>query len=740
MKKLLTAIIFLTASTWATAQEKKVFTPDGDSASLPDVLISAIKFPEKKKNIVQKIDVITDAYIKKANAQNTGDLLQSTGNVFVQKSQQGGSSPVIRGFEASRILMVVDGVRMNNAVYRAGHLQNVITVDQNMLERVEVMYGPSSTLHGSDALGGVIAFKTKSPMLSGAKNKLLYTGSAMGRYSTVNLEKTGHVDMSLGGQKLAVLVSGTFSDFGDMRMGNNYPDKYPNFGRRPQYVGTVNNIDYILDTKDDRIQKYSGYKQWDIMGKLLFQQSDKISHMLNVQSSNSTDVPRYDRLQDIRNGALRYANWYYGPQKRNLYSYEFVDNINSTTFVKVGASYQDIEESRHQRDRNNPSQLHRIEKIKVWGAHADLRKIFGMHELNVGVDMQLNDVKSTAFTENINTGAIGKLDTRYPDGKNTFNNFGIYAQHLWKLHGGKLVINDGIRVQSVSLRSTLVDTSIQFKLPFLEIKQNPVGVSGNLGAAYMPQSDIRFTAGVTTGFRAPNIDDVVKIFESNTASRQLVVPNADLKPEKTINAEIGFTKSFEGKVKVDVSAFYTWFKDAIAYAAFKYNGQDSVIYQGVKVGVKASQNVAKARLYGFSGGLTFTPVTELNVYGSVTYTYGQYTKPTGVKVPLDHVPPVFGKAGISYNKKKFLTEIFAMYNGWKKIADYNPDGEDNQQYATPDGVPSWVTLNWRGQYDATKNLTVQLAVENITDRNYRVFASGFSAPGLNFLLSAKVTW
>lgn len=109
---------------------------------LEEVVISANKFWEKKKYVSQRVDVIAKDYITKVNAQNTGDLLISTGNVFVQKSQQGGSSPVIRGFEASRILLVVDGIRMNNAIYRAGHLQNVITVDQNMLDRVEVMYGP----------------------------------------------------------------------------------------------------------------------------------------------------------------------------------------------------------------------------------------------------------------------------------------------------------------------------------------------------------------------------------------------------------------------------------------------------------------------------------------------------------------------------------------------------------------------------------------------------------------------
>ena len=234
----------------------------------------------------------------------------------------------------------------------------------------------------------------------------------MGRYSTVNLEKTGHIDINIGGKKLGVLISGSYSDFGNMRMGNNYPDKYPNFGRRPKYVTTINNVDYIVDNNDDRIQRYSGYKQWDMMGKILYQQTEKVSHLVNIQTSNSTDVPRYDRLQDIRNGALRYANWYYGPQKRNMYAYEYNNNINATTFFKASTSYQDIEESRHQRDRNNPSQLHRIEKIKVWAAQIAFRKIYGMHEVNFGADVQLNDVKSKAYTENINSGVIGKLDTR----------------------------------------------------------------------------------------------------------------------------------------------------------------------------------------------------------------------------------------------------------------------------------------------------------------------------------------
>jgi len=729
--------LIATASLFGQAPTKNTFKPLGDS-SLPDVLISSTKFPEKSKNIVQKVEVITSQYIRRTNAQNTGDLLQSTGNVFVQKSQQGGSSPVIRGFEASRVLLVVDGIRMNNAIYRSGHLQNVITVDQSMLERAEILYGPGSTLHGSDALGGVVAFKTKDPTLS-TTQKTLVTGAAFGRYSSANNEKTAHAHLSVGGKKWAALFSASYSDFDDMKMGDNYPDKYPNFGRRSQYIERINGIDSIVTNADDRLQKFSGYQQWDLMGKVMFQQNDNIRHLLNVQVSNSSNVPRYDRLQDLRNGNLRFAEWYYGPQKRNLYAYTLDAKLSGFfDALRVTASYQDIEESRYQRDRNNPLLQNRIETVGVAGFYADLRKGWGKNELNTGVDVQLNDVKSKAFTQNINSGARGNLDTRYPE-KNTFNSYGIYAQHLYKFKSGKWVLNDGLRLQATKLESTVVDKSIAFR-PFDKIEQSPVGISGNLGLAFMPNAKWRINTGLATGFRSPNIDDLTKIFESSTASRQLVVPNPDIKPEKTITPELGIARQFGSVAKLEGSVYYTWFRDAIVKDKFPVNGQDSSIYNGVKYQTLAAQNNAKASLWGYNVAVAITPAKGWELYSTLTYTRGTYTKPNGLEVPLDHIPPIFGKTSLRYTANRFSAELWSMYNGWKKTADYNPDGEDNAQYATPDGMPSWVTFNVRGQYNITKVLLLQLALENIADRNYRQFASGFSAAGRNVVVALRASF
>ncbi len=736
---LLSALLYISA--YAFAQQDTT-----DEKNLDEAVVYSNKFVEKKKNLAQKIDILSARTIAKFNSQNTGDLLINSGNVFVQKSQQGGSSPVIRGFEASRVLLVVDGIRMNNAVYRAGHLQNAITVDQNILERVEVLYGPASTMYGSDGLGGVLHFRTKSPLLA-TGDKLRATGTGFVRYSTVNEEKTGHADVSLGGKKIAWLQSYTYSDFGDMKMGDHYKSKYPDFGRRSQYIENRGGIDYVVTSDDDRIQRYSGYKQWDITQKILFKQSDKVSHLLNIQYSNSTDVPRYDRLQDTRNfggsigTTLRYAQWFYGPQTRLMGAYELnAGQIGFLNDLKVNLNYQDIKESRQQREYRRYDRFDsRREHIKVIGFIIDGRKVWKNNELNMGIDGQLNDVKSVADRKNINTGAISKLDTRYPDGTNKMNYFGIYAQHLLKIKNGKWILNDGIRLQTVSLHSTIIDNSF-FNLPVTDIKQTPFAVTGNLGLVYLPSANFRATGNLSSGFRAPNVDDAVRIFESSTATKRVLIPNADIDPEYTYNFDLGFSQSIPDKVFFELTGFYTLFRNAIATAPFKLNGQDSIVYNSVKSAVYASQNVNKAYVRGINARLKVELSKTISWDNTISQTYGRFKNPDGSKKPLDHVPPVFGKTGLTYTGKKLSTEFYCMFNGWKKIKDYNPDGEDNGQYATPDGMPAWLTLNWRGSYTFSKNLTLQGGVENISDRNYRYFGSGFSAPGRNFIVALRASF
>jgi hemoglobin/transferrin/lactoferrin receptor protein len=730
---------------------------------LIEIVVSGNKFAEKKKNIVQKIDIISSSYIKKANAQNMGDLLMSTGNVFVQKSQQGGSSPVIRGFEASRVLFVVDGVRMNNLIYRSGHLQNIITVDQNILESAELLQGPSSTLFGSDALGGAVHMISKQPILSKENKKTKISANFLSRYSSANAEKTNHVDVSVGWKKFGLLTSITRSDFGDSKIGKRDMKGFKGFGTRPYYIQPFNGItgDTIVKNSNDRIQRFSGYTQTDFTQKLLYKPNANTSHGLNIQYSTSSDVPRYDRLQDTMAGLLRYASWYYGPQKRSLFAYTFSANNIKGFFKEYNAtlSYQSIEESRITREYKRYDRFDkRIEQVGVTGLTIDARKKLKEDEITAGIDMQLNDLRSTASRTNLLTNAILPLDSRYPDGKNRMNNFGVYTQHIHKFKGQKWILNEGLRIQYIALQSNIINNSF-FALPVTNIVQKNTAITGNIGMVYMPSTSTRIKFGYASGFRAPNIDDLAKIFESSTSAKQVVVPNANLKPEFTHGFDAELVKALGKAVEFEVGAFYTNFTNAIIKAPFRLNGKDSMMYNGVQSQVLASQNVNQAYILGGNVRLSIKAGKNWKFNSTFNFTKGRFrtdaTKSTQVyqlqpngnyalvqsKVstkPLDHIPPAFGKMSIGYDNQKLYAELNMLFNGWKKLDQYNADGEDNAQYATAKGTPAWQTINLKTGLQVHQRLGIHAGIENIFDLNYRYFASGFSAPGRNYIVSLRL--
>jgi len=254
------SILALTHNAGAQTQDQK---DSIKQVNLNEVVISGTKFSEKKKNIVQKVDVVTQKQLTQMNAQSMADVLINTGNVFVQKSQQGGGSPVIRGFEASRIQLSIDGIRHNNAIFRAGHLQNIISFDNTALERVEVLSGPASTIHGADALGGVIMMKTIDPKLGKSKKVEVTGAQAMVRYSTANQEKTANIGLHFGNKQFASFTNVTFSKFEDLVQGKNGVDSIMNLWKKNFVIERINNTDSMIANSDPYKQVSTGYSQLD---------------------------------------------------------------------------------------------------------------------------------------------------------------------------------------------------------------------------------------------------------------------------------------------------------------------------------------------------------------------------------------------------------------------------------------------------------------------------------------------
>lgn len=737
MKKI-TIFLAVMTSVALFAQEQQ----DTISNKLNEVKVEALRYKNSTKNS-QHIQTIEKKEIEFGNYQTTAEMLSNTGSLFVQKSQQGGGSPVIRGLESSRILLLVDGVRMNNLIYRGGHLQNVITVDENMLEKADVLFGSASTPYGSDAMGGAINLVTKRAKLVSEAGKS-FSASTNTRFGSVNQEKSLYADLAYHGKKFAALVAASGNDFGDLKMGTKPNGNYDYFGLRPQYVSTTNNADTIEENSDPYKQVYSGYKQGNAMLKLLFAPNETTTHNLNLQYSTTNDIPRYDRLTDIRNEKLRYAVWNYGPQERLLAGYKFTkDQAFLNSDLTIGANYQRIEESRINRSRNSDDLDSRIENVSVYSLNVDLKTKLGNGTLLYGVEGFYDNLKSTATKTNRVTGEVESLDTRYPDGKNFSLRTDAFATYNANINENTSY-NIGLRGGYSKLSSEFVDQTF-FAFPFKNIEQTNITYSAAAGIVNNSTKSVKVSVNVSMGYRTPNVDDLAKVFETTTGTGstngKLMVPNADIKPEKNITGDFGITL-FGGKVlEFDNTIFYTQLFDVIATDKFTYNGSSTIEYNGFPANVYASQNLNQGYIFGYSSKLNANLCKNLKLYGSYNYTYGRaIEEKTKSERPLDHIPPHYGKVGFNFDSKYVTLDANMLFNGKKDIKDYSTSGEDNQQYAPSFGMPAWQTYNFKVAGKPMKYLTIYAGVENIFDTMYRNFASGINAPGRNIYGGLKLSY
>ena len=708
---------------------------------MDEAVVAARKFPWAIQLIANQVSVISAKEIAQANQANTADLLQNSGQVLVQKSQQGGGSPIMRGFEANKILLVVDGVRMNNAIYRAGHLQNSITIDQFSLDKIEIINGPGSVLYGSDALGGVIHFYTKSPEFSNSK-KILVKGNVASKYATTNNEISNQVSLSVANNKWGSYTSYTQSAFSDLRQGANRSDAMGDLGKRNYYQGRINGKDTMLVNQNPNIQKGSAYSQYDFIQKVVWKQNEKIKHVLNFQLSNSTNVPRYDRLTETNSaGIFKSAEWYYGPQNRLLLSYQAqLKNGKWYDQGNITLSHQAIEESRHNRNWSNSTLNHRIENVTVNAINLDFEKKYKNRFIRYGLESNFNEVKSTANAENINTGIRSALDTRYPDGGSSTRSHAVYLSGEKSF--GKLDIYEGIRYTNSRLRAKFNNQTF-FPFPFNEIAQNNQSIVGDVSACYRTNNNWKFSFLISSGFRTPNLDDLAKVFESNKIDSTgntstigtLIMPNEDLKPEFANNYEIGLSKQWR-VANFKVNAFITDLENVIVTQNSTFNGNDFVKYGDTLYRVQKNVNAGKAYIYGVSANIEHQLNAGFSFAANVNYTKGMISSNSPAS-PLDHIAPIYGKASLNYDHQNWSASFFTLFNGAKKLKDYNVAGEDNLIYATANGLPAWHTLNLRANFKVNNNIDLQMAIENITDKNYRVFGSGISASGRNVLFAIK---
>jgi len=706
---------------------KKIF-------AIEEFVISASRREENRNEVPNRVTTILKPVLQIQNPQTAADLIGISDEVFVQKSQLGGGSPMIRGFATNRVLIVVDGVRMNNAIYREGNIQNVISLDPSSLESTEIIFGPGAVVYGSDAIGGVMDFNTKEALFSGGSKPFFKVG-ALSRFSSADKEKTFHFNFSAGTGKIAFLTSISWSDFDDLKMGSRKNDGY----LRPEYVSRINGQDSVVLNPDARVQVQSGYSQLNTMNKLNIRLSPDINIVLANHFSRLSDVPRYDRLIQYKSGALRYGDWYYGPQIWMMNNLQLTVRKKNKLFdeARITAAHQSYTESRHDRSFGKDIINEQTEEVTIFSANLDFdRSLKSNHEVVFyGFEAVLNDILSEAKTRNIVSGISSPAGSRYPNGNNRYTSISLYGGYKNNISKA-FTLNTGLRYNFITLRSEIADNSF-YNFPFTEINISNGALTGSTGIVFRINEKLHTSLNASTGFRAPNLDDAGKVFDS--APGVVVVPNPGLKPEYAWNIDFAISKEFGTFLHAEFTAFNTWLINSMVRNDFLFDGQDSILYLGELSKVEAMTNTGSARVYGFNINMQVNIMRYLSLKSALNLTEGYEENGD----PLRHAAPLFGSTHLMLKTGLLEADFYANYNGAKKYEKMAPSEiEKPYLYASDKNgnpwSPGWITFNFKMSYRLLNRISVMVGVENILDLRYRPYSSGIAAAGRNFIGSIRI--
>ena len=709
---------------------------ESNTQGLEQIVISASKFRQNKKDIPQKILSIDANQIQFANPQTSADLLENSGQVYIQKSQLGGGSPMIRGFSTNRLLITVDGVRMNNAIFRGGNLQNVISIDPFTIENTEVTLGAGSVIYGSDAIGGVMSFYTKKPKLSYTKS-LLFNGNTQVRYASASQEKTGHFDFNLGYEKWALATSVSYNSFDDLRMGSHGPDDY----LRPEFALATTTGDVIISNDNPLVQKYTGYDQLNLMQKVHFEPYEDLSFDFGLYYTTTSDIPRYDRLIRYKGETLRSAEWSYGPQNWFMSNFQVTKLSSKSNLydkIKATLAYQNFQEGRYDRDFQSSTRNVREEAVDAYSFNLDLEKrISPKTQFFYGAEYVFNIVKSIGAEEDVVNNTATKTVSRYPNGA-SWQSAAIYSSIKYKPNP-KFVFQSGLRFNYVGSEADFTENNMYLNLPFDTSRNESEALTGTAGISWSPNQTIQWKLNASSAFRAPNIDDVGKVFDSEPGS--VVVPNEHLRPEYAYGGEIGLKLNFNDLLVFDMSTYYTYLDNALVRRDFTLNGESQIIYDGELSNVQAIQNASKAWIYGYEIGVKLAISNHLKFTSQYSIIGGTEVE-GNIEVPIRHVAPNFGNSHLIWSSNNLKFDLFANYNGSLSYNQLAPSEiEKDYIYALDTNgnpySPSWYTLNFRTQYQVNKSISVMASLENITDQRYKSYSSGIAAAGRNLILTLK---
>ena len=644
------------------------------------IVISAQRYETDAFDRAESIAYLNKRQLNRLSPMSAPEALSHVPGVWMQRTNHGGGSAFVRGLTGYQTLLMIDGIRMNNSTYRSGPNQYLNTIDPLMIANIEVLRGGGSVQYGSDAIGGTIHVLSVDPQFSSEGFDI--GGHLYGKYWSSDMEKTGRAEIQLGTQKMAFAGGFTYKNLGDIKAGGDLGKLEP-----------------------------TGYDEYSFDLKLKYKVNQK--HLLTgaYQYHHQNEVPLYHKI-----APGDYSIYRFNPQRRQLGYLRLESFYKSKVFseIRYTVSVQNSLETREKQKAGSVEFVTEEDEVKTLGANVEIVSTMGRAwKASSGVEYYHDQVGSRAETRDLERDEIVVQRGLYPDGS-TYDNFAIYSLHTYA--PSRWIFSAGVRYNLIQLQvedAEFGNTSI-----------TPDALIGDLGVVYKINDIHHLTANINSAFRAPNINDVSSF---GIADFRYEVPAYDLKPETSLNKEIGY-KIRHQRISGAVHVFHNKLNDLITNVSATYNGMDSL--DGFKV--YRRENVSEAELWGGELELEARLSSDIIGYGQLAYTYGNNISNDE---PMRRTPPLNGRIGL---RSSIAQQFFVIAEGVFAASQERLSGGDiADERIAEGGTPGWNVFNLYAGYDH-RYFTLNASLQNVFNEAYRIHGSGIDGIGRSFWISLKI--
>lgn len=700
--------------------------PPPPATTLEPVVVTATLDEEPVANVPYSVSIIDGKRITELGATSLPEAMKEIPGVLFQQTANGQGSPFIRGFTGFRNLALIDGIRLNNSVFRDGPNQYWNTIDPLSLDRIELVKGQGSVLFGSDSIGGTVNALTKGPVYlrpsppvaaaqgSGAKTVQpaqppgigpYLTGMASTRYSTAEQSWTGRIEASISEwEKYGVFLGVTGRSYGDIYAAD--------LGELPRTgydeLGIDAKVEIFLDPDTKLIIGHNQMHQDDVW------RTHRTIHAVPFAGTSvGEDLEHYfdqDRY-------LTYLRLEGHPSNGWLDRYD----------VTVSHSY--LGEDRYRRRSGSRYDEEGFD-VNTWGVAVNMESDTSIGLLTYGASYYVDIVDS--YKRNYVGGSLDSVGIQGPVGDDSnYHLAGVFLQD-------QIALSDSLEL-ILGVRYTFAGADIGRAADpetgdIISINDSWHDVSGNARVLWSldEAKKLRVFTGIAQGFRSPNLSDLSRFDIARSGEQE--VPSPGLDPEEYLLTEAGVRWDSK-RLSLSLAYFYTDISRMIVRAPTGRTIDGSTEVE--------KRNAGDGCVQGVEFGMNWRFTDDWSLYGTVAWQDGQVegyptSSPETVGEPISRLLPLTGLVGLRYDSPSRRWWVEGNVQVSDRADRLSAADRADTQRIPPGGTPGYTLATVRGGWRVTDAFTLAASVENVFDEAYRIHGSGVNEPGTNFIFGAEL--